>query len=150
MRMTTQDRFWSKVNKTDYCWIWTTGKSSNGYGSFYFNDKTVSAHKFSWMLYYGKVIDNLKVLHTCDNRACVNPKHLYLGTSADNSRDMTDRDRQAKGENNGWSKLTKEQIISIKSYPYHRGLYRQLSKQFNVTPESISNVCRGIYWKHIS
>lgn len=92
-------RFWSKVNKTEGCWLWTAGRFSNGYGVFYNGKSNTRAHRFSWALEHGEVPENLYVLHRCDNRRCVNPAHLFLGTAADNAIDMVNKGRSTRGIN---------------------------------------------------
>lgn len=84
-------RFWSKVEKTETCWVWTKGKDAQGYGAFSFNGKNVRAHRFSYELVHGPT--ELSVLHHCDNPPCVNPNHLYAGTHSDNMKDAHSRNR---------------------------------------------------------
>src|SRR2546426_177512 len=71
-----EERFWSKVNKTENCWNWiANSRGSNGYGGFWYEGKNLFAHRFSYELHYGKIPENMKVLHICDNPKCVRPDH---------------------------------------------------------------------------
>src|ERR1700761_8106656 len=104
-------RFWSKSAITanpKKCWNWQASVSlgPEKYGRFKIKDVMFYAHRIAYYINYGVDPIELQVNHTCDNPSCVNPNHLYLGTVADNSRDMVERGRSAKGENHGVSKLT--------------------------------------------
>ena len=91
---TLRDRLWAKVKKTDGCWMWT-GALRNGYGIINRCDKVPEyAHRLAYEFENGPIADGLCVLHTCDNRACVNPSHLWLGTKRDNTHDMMRKGRQ--------------------------------------------------------
>lgn len=93
---TSEERFWAFVEKTKSCWIWTGAKKSREYGSFWVSDeqRTMGAHRFSYILHYGAIPDKKVIRHNCDNPACVNPKHLICGTQQENLNDMAKRKRR--------------------------------------------------------
>lgn len=110
-----EDRFWSKVKKTDTCWEWTAAQDGRGYGVIHYESGVEKAHRVSWILTYGDIPKEMCVLHKCDNRICVNPAHLFLGTKADNSRDMVKKGRGMKPEQHArgdrhWSHIHPEMI----------------------------------------
>lgn len=91
-------RFWSKVDVSagaTACWPWTASLQPSGYGQFFYNGRPVRATRALWDMYKGPIPEGLGVLHTCDNRRCVNPTHLYLGTHQQNMQDLVDRNRHA-------------------------------------------------------
>lgn len=96
-------RFWSKVHKTGSCWLWKAGVDIGGYGVFTFKGKSVKAHRVSYELAYDPIPEGLFVLHKCDNPPCVNPKHLFVGTIAENNADRNNKGRTVapKGDKNG-------------------------------------------------
>src|SRR3990167_2821276 len=105
-------RFWSKVSQTTGCWEWRGGCPTPGYGKFSLtHTKSINAHRLMWLLKFGNIPKGICVLHRCDNRWCVNPKHLFLGTKGDNARDCVSKNRNSCGERNGLAKLTSKEVI---------------------------------------
>jgi len=94
------DGFLQKIDKTGNCWDWLAGKDKDGYGKIKINGKDLQAHRASWDFHNGLIPEGMSVLHHCDNPSCVNPSHLFLGTTLDNMRD-----RDTKGRN-GYSRRT--------------------------------------------
>jgi hypothetical protein len=149
---TFPDRFWAKVDKTDPsgCWIWT-GAVSVGYGSIGRGTRqegTMMAHRASWLLHHGSEASGL-VCHTCDNRLCVNPAHLFLGTHADNSADMTAKGRfPSRGRRS--TKLSDADVAAIASRgrrerygPGER--HADLAAEFGVTRQTIQYAIAQFY-----
>jgi hypothetical protein len=89
------DRFWNKVHITDHCWYWIGAIGKWGYGNFWNGQRFVKAHRFAYELIYGD-LEHFG-LHTCDNRRCVNPTHIFDGTQKDNMDDMNSKGRRAIG-----------------------------------------------------
>jgi hypothetical protein len=143
------DKFFKRVEKTEYCWNWT-GPKRKGYGHVWVNGKTVRAHRASWMLVNGEIPDGLFVLHKCDNPSCVNPDHLYLGTHTDNMKDKVERDRCAhldrRGELGGRSVLTNEIVLSIRA---DSRINKDVAEHYGVDRSTISDIRRRKSWKHI-
>jgi len=137
--MNDEERFWSKVEKTENCWNWTAATCC-GYGYFWIIDKQYRAHRISWILSNGPIPDGLDVLHKCDNRKCVNPDHLYLGTAVENHRDVFLRGKLPN------SKLTKEQVLSIRQDPR---LQREIAKEYGIVPSSVSEIKSHKRWNYL-
>lgn len=89
-----EQRFWKYVDKksNNECWNWI-GACCRGYGLIRINRKNILSHRFSWGIHFGRIPEGLCVLHECDNRRCVNPNHLFLGTNQDNVDDKVNKNR---------------------------------------------------------
>jgi hypothetical protein len=134
------------------CWLYAGNTTGNhGYGFIQAGGKYgygLSAHRFSYLLHKGEILDNLLVCHSCDNRACVNPDHLFLGTHQDNTNDMRNKGRMSVGEKHPISKLKEADIPKIREL-FSTGLYTKtsLAAMFGVTRSAIYKIVNGVTWK---
>src|SRR5438105_15819938 len=93
MRRSTPDDFWAKVDKTDGCWNWTGPLTEHGYARVMYHGQYVRAHRLAFELAIGPIPVGMFICHHCDNRRCVNPTHLFVGTNQDNIRDSVSKGR---------------------------------------------------------
>jgi hypothetical protein len=144
-------------NTLGQCIEWTNIKDKDGYGFFVRKRKRIRAHRDAYCRHHNVTIESIAkfhVLHKCDNRACVNPLHLELGTHTKNMNDMAARNRAAKptGEKNGRAKMTDEQVLAMRSEYVPRsktnGL-KALTKKYGISRAMASRIVRRIYWVHI-
>lgn len=145
----TAQRFWSKVQKTDSCWKWTT-LGTWGYGTFRFEGKQQQAHRVAWILTHGPIPDGLCVCHHCDNRGCVNPDHLFLGTRAENSADMVAKKRSCRGARNGANRLTVAQVQTIRAAVARGQSQYSLAKQYGIRRETVRDIIHRKIWAWVS
>lgn len=153
-RILPEKRFWSKVKKTDTCWLWIGGRLTDGYGAFKMPNGRTSgiqqrAHRIAWLLTHGTIPDGQQVLHTCDNPLCVCPDHLFLGTALDNVRDKHAKGRQryAHGSTHGHAKLIENDVQKIRRSI--GALQRELAVRFGVTQTTIRNILHHKTWTHV-
>lgn len=153
------NRFWNRVDKISHpngCWIWTGPVNKDGYGHTggalqkYLG--TFRSNRVSAALAGMDINDKDKpfVCHTCDNPACVNPMHMFMGSAGDNSNDRNKKNRTAKGERQGSSILTQNQVEEIRS-KYIPKVYTKpmLAKEYNVSIHCIKDVVYNQSWKHV-
>lgn len=144
-----RDRFnRSYMVASNGCWEWTRYCAADGYGSACFMSRVIAAHRLSWILHRGEVPVGKFVLHTCDNRRCVNPGHLWIGTLKDNAIDMHRKSRNAdiRGEKNHRAKLTAEAITRIRN---DRRLLRLVAADHGVSQSQICLIKNRKAWRHI-
>jgi hypothetical protein len=152
--LTPEQRFWTKVKKSEACWLWTgvtTLTTVGGHGRLRVGNTMVATHRLSWVFAYGPVPHGLNVLHKCGVPACVRPDHLYLGTQRENTRDSITAGTYHRwvGQSHPRAKLTDEdvRIIRARHAKGERGV--DIIRDYGVTPALIYQILRGEVWKHI-
>lgn len=165
MTVSLEQRFWTKVavvDDEDSCWLWLGG-SSSGYGYIEIDGRWTRAHRVSYSLEHDAIPSHLFILHTCDVKLCVRPKHLYAGTHAQNMKDRDDMGRTASGDRVGMrthpesrmygerapaSKLTWEDARALRT-EFSRGKVTKadLARRFGVSHHAIRSVISGRTWK---
>lgn len=138
-----------KIDANSECWNWAESKYKDGYGSVRVKGKKLRAHRVSYQLYCGAIPDGMRVCHGCDNPACINPKHLFLGTQAENIDDMVAKGRQARGARVCGAKLIEADILVIRAAEGGRGLNSELARRFGVSGQQIADIRAGKYWAHV-
>jgi hypothetical protein len=154
--------FWSRVEKTDGCWLWRGAHDEKGYGRLIMLGDHIGAHRASWVITNGAIPDGLYVCHKCDNPPCVNPAHLFLGTHDENMADAIQKGRLRKsahpdrlwltrfGENHPRAKLTERDVLKIREL-YAAGGVRMadIAEQFGISKTQTRSVIRGLRWSHL-
>ena len=147
MMKTVIERFEEKYvpEPNSGCWEWTACTDTSGYGQIRFNGTLVKAHRLSYELHVGEIGDK-HVLHKCDNPACVNPQHLFLGTQADNIADMVAKGRQARGKSHGSAKLTEADVLAIRA---DNRPQRAIAPDYGISHRLISDIKNRKIWAHV-
>lgn len=147
------ERFWEKVDQrgTDECWSWIGSIDTRGYGSIGANGgkPLMRAHRVSYELTIGPIPTGLVVCHTCDNRACVNPFHLFVATQRENILDMIRKGRRysSAGERNPSAKLTAAQVLSIRA---DRSQTKDIALSYGISMTTAYSIKSRETWRCLS
>ncbi len=130
------------------CIEWKRAKNSEGYGYLWNGKFNERVHRMSYKLFNGSIPDGKIILHSCDNPSCCNPKHLKIGTRAENNKDraIKNRNRNQQGEKNNMSKLSSEEVLQIRNSKKSENV---LGSKYGVSRALIGNIRRGEIWKHL-
>jgi hypothetical protein len=149
--------FWMsvRIGSPDECWEWQNALDADGYGVWSIQGQQVKTHRYAYELSKGKIPDSLHVCHSCDNRRCCNPSHLWVGTNDDNHADKRRKGREVPpptfyGSSHPQSKLTEQDVLEIRAlYAEGNDTYKTLAQKFNVSSGLIGHVVTRRNWKHI-
>lgn len=133
------ERFWSSVRKTETCWLWTAAVTSMGYGEFRLEGKQELAHRWSYIDQVGPIPEGMYVCHRCDNPPCVRPDHLFLGTHADNLRDMALKERSVCTD-----LISNDQVVAIRERFASGADRRDLAAEYGVRWRIIYDITVGL------
>lgn len=148
--MNEKERFMSKVDTSGECWIWTGYRDKKmGYGMFWMNGTMRLSHRVAYEMFNAPIEGGLHVCHSCDNPACVNPSHLWLGTNADNVADKIAkrRDRNLRGQEHPMAKLNEDIVRWIRQSDLSG---RALAKELGVDRTTIQYIRQRKLWRHVA
>lgn len=139
------------IGNIDDCWEWKGRIKSDGYGDVSIKQKVWYVHRLIWTIWYGAVPTGLYICHKCDNRKCINPNHLFLGTPSDNSQDAIAKGKYyaKRGDDNGMAKLSTDDVLEIIDLLYYGNKSSDIAKEFSVSRCTIHDIKMYRTWKHI-
>src|SRR5437762_11270099 len=140
-----RQRFLEKVDRSgtlSECWLWNSTTTPKGYGQFKIDGRNEYAHRVAWILFNGQIPSNIDILHSCNNKRCVNPEHLHLGTQSDNTREA-----YSNGKMFGGRKLTIAEILEIRRLFAECRLSRsQIATRFGIRPNTVNDIAAKRTW----
>lgn len=140
-----------RTDRSSGCWEWQGTIARTGYGQMRLrNEATLLAHRLSYELHYGPIADGMCVLHRCDNRRCVNPDHLFLGTKGDNNTDRHTKGRSnyARGEQRS-KKLTDADVRMIRELRDLGVPLKEIARRYGIVESHVSQIHRRKIWAHV-
>lgn len=156
-RATLAERFWAQVDKhgANGCWIWTGPTDTGGYAKIKVNRRNVKAHRTAYELHVGPIPEGLDLCHSCDNRLCVNPAHLWPGTRRENILDAQAKGRLSgpsspAGEDCNASKLTTAQVVEIRRLAAAGMRPSEIARQFSTCPQNVRSIVMRRTWKNVA
>jgi hypothetical protein len=163
-----EERFWSKVEKTDGCWLWVAGvrRPDKPYGVFYDGKRQVTAHRWIFQHLHGALPVDVHVCHRCDNPRCVRPDHLFAGSSFDNMSDCSKKGRngmqrhpdkssiksigRAVGSSVSSAKLIETDVVRIKKLRALGVSTRDVADVYGMSIRAVNKITQGKSWKHVA
>ena len=155
-----EGQLWSRVavGAPDECWEWQGAVTQYGYGTMMVEKRRRGPHRQAWILTNGDIADGLFVCHSCDNRRCCNPAHLWLGTNDDNMRDRDEKGRGTPppanehliGEAHPNSKITERDVLKIRALVAGGATQTEVASIFGLTQPNVSMIVHGVTWKHVA
>lgn len=158
-RIMSEGKFWKKVSKDTFvtskfvntpCWPWRgTIHKATGYGLVKWNYEQMKAHRVAWMLTNGEIPDGLLVCHSCDNKWCVNPDHLFIGDNTTNQADLVSKGLQKKGSNHGMARITEADVIAIRDLACNE-TDLAIATRLGVEENTVRLARAGINWTYLN
>src|ERR1017187_1848229 len=143
--ITLPQRYWDRIRQTtdDACWFWTGNQNAYGYGQISIDGLDLLAHRIAWTIASGPILKGMCVLHRCDMRSCVNPKHLFLGSHADNTADMMVKGRVARGFQLPQTRLSDNDVRTIRALAGKMSQSR-IAARFGIRANHVSRILSGV------
>lgn len=142
-------RYWLSVDKTEDCWARKGAIARDGYGVLRSNYRRIGAHRYAWLMEHGTIPEGMIVCHRCDNKKCVRLSHLFLGTPADNTRDMIYKCRNCHGTRHHASRLNEFKVRELHGLFMIGWTDKQLAKRYGIDASSARAARLGMTWRHL-
>lgn len=147
MRKKAEERFWDMVSKSSACWQWTGATFKSGYGMFRYQGRLWRASRLAYTLATGPIPTGKNVCHSCDNRLCVRPGHLFVGTPKENSEDAVQKGRQSRGEARWNARMTAERAKDMRERYAAGATQVNLAEVFGIDQTTVCQILKGKTWR---